>query len=429
MMSLADELRAQVDAQLLEQGVFAPLELLLNGGRLAYADYESWRRGEIETLDAVLMGNPQKIREELDQAVRYARGIGLVEQPQEFHAWASDTGSPAERPLRISLDAKLRAYVGSRYLPAQAAPQMDLFFDNPVVALTTGLIRSLADRNGGEAQRLLDRLYTQAPTHPDLPAFDRLLVAVGRIGQAVEDAREAVDFLLALTPTAKRILGPQSRDLLSPLWQQIAVALAAHAFSPQEPELHRSFALLQAQDWAAVAASVHAEAGWPLQPILCVRLAQSAWQRRRRVEALGAWCQVCWRAPAQISEFLLKLPQPELNGLWQTFLDSEEDLGTGDRGANDLAAEPALTAAEFPVWLLLTEPGLAQQLAADLPTGSTAAEEHYRCVHRWIHARRANRPQDELALRKTLQAAHPVLFRMLKKCAEGTVAKGISGRN
>jgi hypothetical protein len=77
--------------------------------------------------------------------------------------------------------------------------------------------------------------------------------------------------------------------------------------------------------------------------------------------------------------------------------------------------EPALTAADFPAWLLLREPGLNLQLAVDLALGNTPAEETYRSVHRWIDARRANRSADELALRKTLQAYHPVLFRYLKR--------------
>jgi hypothetical protein len=54
------------------------------------------------------------------------------------------------------------------------------------------------------------------------------------------------------------------------------------------------------------------------------------------------------------------------------------------------------------------------QLAEELATG-TAAEESYRCVHRWIHARRARQQSEELALRKSLQASHPALFRVLKR--------------
>ena len=87
MTAIDTSLQAQVDAQLLEQGAFAPLELLFNSGRLLYSDYESWRRREIDLLDGVLMGNPDKIKAQIEQAVSYDRRIKLVEQPQEFHAW------------------------------------------------------------------------------------------------------------------------------------------------------------------------------------------------------------------------------------------------------------------------------------------------------------------------------------------------------
>jgi hypothetical protein len=55
------------------------------------------------------------------------------------------------------------------------------------------------------------------------------------------------------------------------------------------------------------------------------------------------------------------------------------------------------------------------QLAVELPTGETAAEEQYRCVHRWIPARRANWHSEEMALRRVLQAGHPCLFQILKR--------------
>ena len=69
----AGDLQAQVDALLLEQGSFAPLELLFATGRLLYADYEAWRRGEVGSLDEVLMGRREAVREELERAVAYAR--------------------------------------------------------------------------------------------------------------------------------------------------------------------------------------------------------------------------------------------------------------------------------------------------------------------------------------------------------------------
>jgi hypothetical protein len=409
-------LQAQVDAQLLEQGVFAPLELLFNSGRLLYSDYESWRRREIELLDGALMGNPDKIKAELEQAVSYARRIKLVEQVQEFHPWHQ--GTPADevsnnRPLRISMDSQLQRLIGSRYVRTQSVPQLDLFFDNPVVALTNGIVQALTTRNLASAQRQLDQLYAQAPTHADLAAFDQLLAALGHLGHPVADPRQELVFLLEITPTARRLLGAQSRDLLSPLWVQLGDAVRSMAFDAHEPTLHRSFALSQAQDWAGVSDSVLSEPGWQQHAPLCLRLAESAFNRRQRVAALAAWCHVCWQAPAEASQAVGRLRQPELTTLWQRFLDDEPDPQGGER-ASPAAGPTTLTEADFPAWLLLKEPGLALPLAEDLATG-TPAEESYRCVHRWIHARRARRQSEELALRKALQASHPALFRVLKQ--------------
>jgi hypothetical protein len=411
-MAIETELQAQVDAQLMEQGAFSPLDLLFNSGRLIYGDYEAWRRREIDLLDDVLMGDRARILAEMERATAYARSIGLVEQPQEFASWGPDPASGASPPLRLSADPKLHRLIGNRYLPAQNAPQMDLFFDNPVVALTNGIARSLSARNAIESQRQLDRLYAQAPNHPDLAAFDRLVVGLDALHRPVADPAARLEFLNAITPTARQLLGSGSRDYLSPLWRHLADALAGHAFSPVEPNLHRSFALSQAQDWAGVSESIVGEAEWWSHAPLCLRLADSAFRRRRRVEALTAWCHLCWLAPDQVADAMERLRQPDLGELWQAFLDCEEEA------LQDGSSEPALTARDFPAWLLLHEPGLARQLSVDLPRGSSPAEEHYRCVHRWIHAHRAHRQQEEMALRRSLQQSHPVLFGVLKRSVE-----------
>jgi hypothetical protein len=397
--------QAQVDAQLLEQGAFAPLELLFNTGRLLYSDYESWRRRELELLDGALMGNTDKIKAELEQATGYARRIGLVEQPQEFLPWHTE-GTPADsasstRPLRISMDVKLQKLIGSRYIRAQNLPQMDLFFDNPIVALTNGIVQALASRNLPDAQRQLDQLYAQAPTHADLAAFDQLLAALSHLGHTVEDPRTELAFLSEVSPTARRLLAAQSRDLLSPLWVQLAAALADVAFNPEEPNLHRSFAFSQAQDWAAVSDCIPRELNWQWHAPLCLRMVESAFHRRKRVEALAAWCHVCWRAPASASESVNRLRQPELSSLWNRFLDEETPLPEVD----------------FPSWLLIQEPALILQLAEDLPPTDTPAEEDYRTIHRCLKARRARRQDDELKLRKILQTTNPGLFQLLKTSA------------
>jgi hypothetical protein len=411
-MTIDIELQTQIDTQILEQGAFAPLEFLIESGRLIHGDYESWRRREINSLDDVLMGSKEKIRTQLESAAGYARSIGLVEQPQTFYAWASGAADHGDEPLRLSVDAQLHRLIGGRYVPAQNAPQMDLFFDNPVVALTNGIVRALSARNLDETQRQLDRLYAQAPNHSDLAAFDRLLAALGHLDRPIDDPRRELAFLLDITPAAKRLLGWEARDLLAPLWRQLADTLWSQAFAIGEPNLHRSFALIQAQDWPGASDAVHREPQWWLHAPLCLRLAQSCFYQQRRSDALTAWFHLCWHAPAEAADALDNRRQPDtgISALWRRFVDCEEDLWP--RG---IPPESALTAADFPAWLLLREPGLNLQLARDLPIGNTPAEETYRTVHRWIDARRANRSADELALRKTLQADHPVLFRYLKQ--------------
>lgn len=409
MIKIDPGLQKQVDDQLLEQGAFTVLELLLATGRLAYSDYESWRRQEIEFLDGVLMGSPEKIRAQIEQSVNYARSIGLVEQPQEFTAWHTD--APAtNKPLRISSQTELHRLIAGRFIPAKLAPQMDLFFDNPVATLTNGIARALAEMNAADAQRQLDRLYEVAPNHSDLAGYDRLVGALARLGQPIDDARQELEFLQETAPTAKRLLGSQWRELLTPLWRQLADALNDQPFSADEPQLHRSYALSQAQDWAGVNACVQQDPEWWRHPALCLAVAQSGAFQHRRVESLTGWFALCWHAPSAAAEALSKPQQPDagVGKAWQEFLATEDDL------ADDDAADAALAPSDFPAWMLLHEPGLARQMAIDLARTDTAGEQHYRCVHRWLEARRAQKKDDELAQRKALQAGHPLLFRYLK---------------
>lgn len=409
MIKIDPGLQKQIDDQLLEQGAFTVLELLLATGRLAYSDYESWRRQEIELLDGVLMGSLEKIRAQIEQSVNYARSIGLVEQPQEFTPWSTD-GATSNKPLRLSAQPELHRLIAGRFIPAKLAPQMDLFFDNPVATLTNGIARALAAMNAADAQRQLDRLYEIAPNHSDLAGYDRLIAALARLDQPIDDPRLDLAFLQETAPTAKRLLGSQWRELLTPLWRQLADALNDAPFSADEPQLHRSYALTQAQDWAGVSACVLQEPEWWRQPALCLALAQSGAFQHRRVDSLTGWFALCWHAPTVAAEALSKPQQPDagVGKAWQEFLATEDDL------MDDDAEDSALAPGDFPAWMLLHEPGLARQMTIDLARTDSAGERHYRCVHRWLEARRAQKKDDELAERKALQAGHPLLFRYLK---------------
>ena len=408
-MSMTGEAQAQVDALLLEQGAFAPLELLLATGRLLYADYEAWRRGEVARLDEVLMGRREAVREELEQAAAYARALGLAEQRQEFLA-PDDSGSRSGA-ARISADERLAALIATRYVTARSAPQMDLFFDNPVAALVNGLTQSIAALDAHEAARRLNRLYWQEPNHPDLPAFDRLLAALERLGRPIADCGEELEFITAVAPEAWRLLGALARDLLVPLWRHLAEALGATPYSPHTPMLHASYAWREAQGWAEVAASVLEEPQWWCHVPLAVRLIESGLRRRRRGEALFAWFQLCWHAPERVAEALEALKFPDLQAPWQRFLEWEDGLFEAAGGS---APGPA----DFPAWMLLEEPALARRVPQELPVGASAGEERYRWVHRWIAAREAGRAAEEMTLRKTLKERQPALFAKLLQAVE-----------
>jgi hypothetical protein len=104
-----------------------------------------------------------------------------------------------------------------------------------------------------------------------------------------------------------------------------------------------------------------------------------------------------------------------MTALWQEFVEFGEEGALEPSVPQLISPEPALTATEFPAWLLLRQPGLAQQLAADLPRGSSPGEERYRCAHRWLQARRAGKTEEETQWRRALKQSHEGLFRYLKQ--------------
>jgi hypothetical protein len=112
----------------------------------------------------------------------------------------------------------------------------------------------------GAAKRIIRA--AQAPNHAELAAFDQLLAALGHLDRPIDDPRQELKFLLDITPAAKRLLGWEARDLLAPLWRQLADALDSQAFSIAEPNLHRSFAPVQAQDWPGARDAVRREPQW-----------------------------------------------------------------------------------------------------------------------------------------------------------------------
>jgi hypothetical protein len=396
-------LQSQIHNQLMEQGAFTPLDLLLFNGRLAYSDYESWRAGEIEFLDQAFLGSPKRIDTLLQQAVAYAQTIGLVSETQDFPGM-NPGGQPAN--LRISADKTRHEQISLRFVSKRDSPQLDMFFDNPVVVLTNNVVDALVHRSFADAQHYLDKLYQQAPNHADLAAFDLLVETVRLADKPVNDPLAELQKLEQISPHAKRLLSNRSRDFLVRQWRALAEALEGTPFSETNDKLHNSYVLAQAQDWPGVSQAVQDEPTWWKEQVLCLRLAESGYLRHSRSESLTAWCYLCWHSPEKVTALLdsRQWIDPNTIDLWDHFCSLEEQL--------DLD-EPVPTQ-DFPAWLLLYEPGLIHSLDQALLELDPGPATLYAIVHQLLVAHQTGETGRELTMRKELQSRQPALLRYFK---------------
>ncbi|MBV1876552.1 MAG: hypothetical protein KUG79_02805 [Pseudomonadales bacterium] len=396
-------LHALVNSQLMEQGVFTPLEWLLTSGRLAYEDYECWRLGQIDFLDQYLLGNSERIFAELDIIVAYAETIGLVSEIEEYLPWQRTDKQVA---LKMSADGARSTRLSQRFAPVQTSPQMDMFFDNPVVVLSNNIINALLDYAAADAQQYLDQLYQQAPNYADLAIFDELLVLVRQFSEPVFDPPAELTLLQNLLPDVKRLLRNKSRDFMMRQWRRLSEAVKQKGFSAAVADLHNSYILAQAEDWRGVSAAILAEPDWRQEIILCRRLAECGGRRHNRGEELMAWCHLCWQFGDQASIWLDsdKLIDAGIRTLWQAYCALEDEL--------DLDQAPVVD--EFPAWILINEPGLIHILAEDLPQHHQSSAASYRLVHQLLKARQAAMADQEIILRKALRQQQPLLLEALK---------------
>lgn len=397
-----------VDQQLLEQGAFSPVEFLLATGRLLYSDYERWRRGEVGNLEEVLLGNPERIRAQVGQAVEYGRGIGLVAEEQCWVPWiaGASRGRETRENLRISADEAFHNLVCQRFLLPDEVPQLDMFFHSPAVVLANSIAEALAGRDAAGARQQLDKLYREAPNHPELAAFDRLLAALCRCEQPVVDLAGEMADLQTVAPVARQLLGSCSRDYLVPLWRRLLVPLDGRGFSAEEPLLHASYVLAQVQDWPGVSAAVQAQSAWWEHAELCRRLVESGCRRGDRVESLTAWYYLCWLHPESALASLTAGDPPDrgIHASWQCFLEFEDSLPPEERvGIED-----------FPAWLLLHEPGLARALPSAFEVDVRETQQAFHLAQCLSLAQGSANGAGDLELRRALLDLHPALFRYFK---------------
>ena len=281
--------------------------------------------------------------------------------------------------------------------------QLDIFEHSRDVMLRNAAIDALRTRNVASITRAISALAAEYAGDPLLPAFTQLLERM-RLSIAAPLDRASAAEVLRLTENAataaQRVLGAAAGAWLSPLWTDLATAIADFGFDPSNEELHAAPLLLRAGNAAEAARKIEAIASWRRQP------APLAWkvEAEYRVSGLGAaWpllAELSWLAPPRAATLAARLQDPELNGLLSRF-DAQFE---GDGEAEDFAW--------FPAWTLIAEPGWANVMRLAQHGAGTPAERCAWQMFNLLLLERQGRHADIIDGRRKLRAAHPRLFEL-----------------
>jgi hypothetical protein len=281
--------------------------------------------------------------------------------------------------------------------------QLDIFEHSRDVMLRNAAIDALRTRDVASITRAIAALAAEYAGDPLLPAFTQLLERL-RLSIAVPlnraSATEAMRFTENAVTAAQRVLGATADAWMSPLWANLATAIADFRFDPDDEELHAAPLLLRAGNAAEAARRIEAIASWRRQP------APLAWkvETEYRVSGLAAaWpllAELSWLAPPRAATLAARLQDPELNGLLSRFDVQFE----GDGETEDFAW--------FPAWALIAEPARANATRLAQHGADTTAERCAWLVLNLLLLERQGRHADIIDGRRKLRAAHPRLFEL-----------------
>lgn len=280
--------------------------------------------------------------------------------------------------------------------------QLDIFEHSRDVILRNAVFDALHQRDAGACARAMAALSAEFCDDPLLPAFG-LLCARLHSPLPVPLARETAAAILqetagAVAAAAHAVLGRAAQAWLSPLWAELAAAIADYPFNPGHEALHAAPLLLRGGHWADAAARIEGIASWRRQ------LAPLTWmiEARCRIAGFAAiWpllAELAWMAPQRAQGLASRLAQPELNGLVRRF-DAEFE---GEETADDFAW--------FPAWALVANGRLAEGLRLAQGGADTRPERCARIVLGLLALERQGRHAELVEGRRKLRAAHPALF-------------------
>ncbi len=279
--------------------------------------------------------------------------------------------------------------------------QLDIFDHSRDVILRNAATDALRTRDAAASTLAIAKLASEYPNDRLLPALDtlnqRLMLPV-----AASLDRESARGILRQTEdamaAARRVFGNKAEAWLSPLWREIAAAIADLPFDPTDESLHGAPLLLRAGQWAQASAQVERIPAWRRQP------APLSWkvEAECRIAGLDAtWqllAELAWLAPRRAAALSPRLADPELTPLLRRFDADFEGEGT------------EADFAWFPAWALIPAPHLATAMRLAHRGADTPPERGAWQLLGLLSLERQGRQTDLIEGRRKLRALHPHLF-------------------
>lgn len=389
--SVSGELPAAIQQLLSAHGFYSPIELLLATNRLAYDDYQAWRRGDHETLDDLLADGVDAARSFLDEAATWVRGLHLDAETVPLLGTEMVGGIE----LTASTNAHLDDLLHTEYRRDVDREQPDLFLDDTQAEAQNRLAHAIAARDAAASGEMLRQLAALDIWHWAINHAMTLIEALQAAPPTGTDAaRDRLDEVEnAWLPAASALLRSDARDFLSPLWRDVGRAFEGHPFEPDNARAHASWAYLNGLDWSGVKRTVLEEATWESEPMLQARLAHAQWRLGERRNAIRTWFALCWHAPGHFADSVESA----------TFPSSTLQRAWSDAHTQDL--DPPFAAPWFPAWMVIVHPGIARTVG---PCGGTSGPE--RAFDHLVALRRGMSDREDLDHRRALKNLHPDLL-------------------
>jgi hypothetical protein len=283
-----------------------------------------------------------------------------------------------------------------------APTQLDIFEHSHDVMLRNEAIDALRMRDAGACARALAALAAEYGADPLLPS---LCLLCGKLQSAIPTpiAREAAIAILqetegAVVAAAHTVFGRAAQTWLSPLWSELAAAIADFPFDSGREALHVAPLLLRAERWVDAAARIERIASWRRQPAPLGFMIEA----RCRIAGFDTiWpllAELAWMAPRRAHVLAPRLRLFELDRLVRGFEGEFE----GEGGADDFAW--------FPAWALVADSRLAQGMRLAQGGANTRPERCARIVLGLLSLERQGSHAELIDGRRKLREASPALF-------------------